>query len=484
MIDNDYDMMVIGGGILGVGIAAEAATRGLSVCLAEKEDFGWATSSSSSKLIHGGLRYLENWDFNLVRESLTEQSILLARAPHLVKPLPFYLPHQAHHRAKWLVRSGLYLYDHLAKRHLPRSRFLKFNAVEPIQNPLLPSYEEGFCYYDCQTDDSRLVLINALLAKQHGAQLSNYCHCVHFERRSDSWHIQLKNQTGKEWTVTAKCLVHAAGPWTSALQPNLALRLIQGSHIVVPKQYPDHYAFLLQHPEDNRVFFVTPYHQHWTMIGTTELPFQGSPDAISISPEEIRYLLAGYQHYFKQPISEQQICHHWSGVRTMLFEKNKSAFQNTREHVLHIDTNAKHQLPCLSICGGKLTTYRAISEDCVDKLRPFFPQIKPSITKKLHLPGGEPFDTTTYTWLPPSLLQRYSNNYGSLMEKLLSGCNQISDLGKEILPNLYEKEIEYLKTEEWAVHPEDILWRRTKLGLAVSSSAASLLVSAQAMTSI
>jgi glycerol-3-phosphate dehydrogenase len=469
MLSNDYEIMIIGGGILGVGIAAEAATRGLSVCLAEKKDFGWATSSSSSKLIHGGLRYLENWDFHLVREALHEQTILLERAPHLVKALPFYLPHEAHHRAKWLIRSGLYLYDHLKKRPLPKSRFLHFTEKDPEENPLSNTYQSGFCYYDCQTDDSRLVLINALLAKQHGGKLINYCECLHFERKKDRWHIQLKKQTGELMTVTAQCLVHAAGPWTSDLQPNLAVRLIKGSHIVVPKQYNQPYAFLLQHP-DNRVFFVTPYHKHWTMIGTTEIPFHGSPDQVKISSEEINYLIAGYNHYFKRSIAEPDITHHWSGVRTMQFEKDKSASQNTREHVLKLETDQQNQLPCLSIYGGKLTTYRAISEHCVDQLYPFFPQLRISQTKSLLLPGGEPFEISAYTWLPETLLSRYTENYGSLIHTLLSDCTQLSDLGKEVLPNLYEKEIEYLKNHEWAVYTEDILWRRTKLGLTLPTS--------------
>ncbi len=471
MLNNDYDVMIIGGGILGVGIAAEAATRGLSVCLAEKKDFGWATSSASSKLVHGGLRYLENWDFHLVREALAEQTILLERAPHLVKPLPFYLPHQAHHRAQWVIRAGLYLYDHLAKRRLPRSRFLRFTQTEPAQNPLLAQYRSGFCYYDCQTDDSRLVLINALLAKQYGANLLNYCQCVHFERLGDRWHIQLQKHTGEQLRITAKCLVNATGPWTSNLQPHLTLRLLQGSHIVIPQQYTHHYAFLLQHPLDQRVFFVTPYHHHWTMIGTTEIPFQGDPDQVCISPEEIQYLLAGYNHYFKNKIAKQDICHHWAGVRTLLNEDNKSVSANTREHVLTLETNADHQLPCLTIYGGKLTTYRAISEHCVNQLSPFFPALKPSQTTRLRLPGGDPIDLKAYAWLPPTLLRRYTKNYGSLIDTLLSGCNQLSDLGKEIAPSLYEKEWDYLKQHEWAIHAEDIVWRRTKLGLALSKDA-------------
>lgn len=465
MLNNDYDLMIIGGGILGVGIAAEAATRGLSVCLAEKKDFGWATSSASSQLIHGGLRYLENWNFNLVREALAEQTILLERAPHLVKPLPFYLPHQAHHRSQWLIRAGLYLYDHLAKRKLPRSRFLRFTQTEPAQNPLLDQYRTGFCYYDCQTDDSRLVLINALLAKQHGANLLNYCECLHFDRMNDRWQIQVKKHTGEQLRITAQCVVNATGPWTSDLQPHLNLRLLQGSHVVVPGQYAHHYAFLLQHPQDGRVFFVTPYHHDWTMIGTTETPFHGKPDHVCISPEEIQYLLAGYNHYFKTKLSEKNICHHWSGVRALLNEDNKTGSANTREHVLSLETTPNHRLPCLTIYGGKLTTYRAIAEECVNQLRPFFPALTSSQTTHLRLPGGDPIELQAYAWLPPALLRRYTENYGSLINTLLSGCTQLSDLGKALAPNLYEKEWDYLRQHEWAIHPEDILWRRTKLGL-------------------
>ncbi|WP_416367131.1 glycerol-3-phosphate dehydrogenase [Pseudomonas tohonis] len=475
-ISEVYDLAVVGGGINGVGIAADAAGRGLSVFLCEKDDLAQHTSSASSKLIHGGLRYLEHYEFRLVREALAEREVLLAKAPHIVRPMRFVLPHRPHLRPAWMIRAGLFLYDHLGKREkLPGSRGLKFGAGSPLKADIA----RGFEYSDCWVDDARLVVLNAMAARENGAHIHTRTRCVSARRSKGLWHIHLERADGTLLSIRARALVNAAGPWVAKFikddlkqKSPYGIRLIQGSHIVVPRLYEGEHAYILQN-EDRRIVFAIPYLERFTLIGTTDREYQGDPAKVAISAEETAYLLDVVNRHFKQQIGEKDILRTYSGVRPLCDDESDDPSAVTRDYTLSLEAHPG-EAPLLSVFGGKLTTYRKLAESALAQLAPFFPSAKPSWTASQPLPGGEQMDSQAeltealcnrFGWLPDSLARRWAGTYGSRTWALLDGVQNLTDLGEHLGSGLYTREVDYLCREEWATGLDDILWRRTKLGL-------------------
>lgn len=475
-ISEVYDLAVIGGGINGVGIAADAAGRGLSVFLCERDDLAQHTSSASSKLIHGGLRYLEHYEFRLVREALAEREVLLAKAPHIVRPMRFVLPHRPHLRPAWMIRAGLFLYDHLGKREkLPGSRGLRFGVGSPLQAGI----SRGFEYSDCWVDDARLVVLNAMSAREHGAHIHSRTRCVSARRSKGLWHIHLERADGTLLSIRSRALVNAAGPWVARLLKDdlkqkspYGIRLIQGSHIVVPQLYEGEHAYILQN-EDRRIVFAIPYLGRFTLIGTTDREYQGDPAKVAITEEETRYLLDVVNQHFKKQISADDILRTYSGVRPLCDDESDDPSAVTRDYTLALDAHPG-EAPLLSVFGGKLTTYRKLAESALAQLAPFFPTMGGSWTASATLPGGESMDSQEalaealcerYGWLPNSLARRWAGTYGSRVWKLLEGVANLTDLGEHLGGGLYTREVDYLCREEWAQDAEDILWRRTKQGL-------------------
>lgn len=475
-ISEVYDLAVIGGGINGVGIAADAAGRGLSVFLCERDDLAQHTSSASSKLIHGGLRYLEHYEFRLVREALAEREVLLAKAPHIVRPMRFVLPHRPHLRPAWMIRAGLFLYDHLGKREkLPGSRGLRFGVGSPLQAGI----SRGFEYSDCWVDDARLVVLNAMSAREHGAHIHSRTRCVSARRSKGLWHIHLERADGTLLSIRSRALVNAAGPWVARLLKDdlkqkspYGIRLIQGSHIVVPQLYEGEHAYILQN-EDRRIVFAIPYLGRFTLIGTTDREYQGDPAKVAITEEETRYLLDVVNQHFKKQISADDILRTYSGVRPLCDDESDDPSAVTRDYTLALDAHPG-EAPLLSVFGGKLTTYRKLAESALAQLAPFFPSMGGSWTATATLPGGESMDSQEalaealcerYGWLPNSLARRWAGTYGSRVWKLLEGVANLTDLGEHLGGGLYTREVDYLCREEWAQDAEDILWRRTKQGL-------------------
>ncbi|MDG9783016.1 glycerol-3-phosphate dehydrogenase [Metapseudomonas otitidis] len=475
-ISEVYDLAVIGGGINGVGIAADAAGRGLSVFLCERDDLAQHTSSASSKLIHGGLRYLEHYEFRLVREALAEREVLLAKAPHIVRPMRFVLPHRPHLRPAWMIRAGLFLYDHLGKRErLPGSRGLRFGVGSPLQAGI----SRGFEYSDCWVDDARLVVLNAMSAREHGAHIHSRTRCISARRSKGLWHIHLERADGTLLSIRSRALVNAAGPWVARLLKDdlkqkspYGIRLIQGSHIVVPQLYEGEHAYILQN-EDRRIVFAIPYLGRFTLIGTTDREYQGDPAKVAITEEETRYLLDVVNQHFKKQISADDILRTYSGVRPLCDDESDDPSAVTRDYTLALDAHPG-EAPLLSVFGGKLTTYRKLAESALAQLAPFFPTMGGSWTATATLPGGESMDSQEalaealcerYGWLPNSLARRWAGTYGSRVWKLLEGVANLTDLGEHLGGGLYTHEVDYLCREEWAQDAEDILWRRTKQGL-------------------
>ena len=474
--DNEYDLLIIGGGINGAGIAADASGRGLKVLLCEQNDLASATSSNSSKLIHGGLRYLENYQFRLVREALREREVLLKKAPHIMWPLSFRLPHQAHLRSPWMIRMGLFIYDHLAWRNtLPASKAIEFNSDSVLNS----SITQGFEYADGWVDDARLVILNAQAAHNLGATIATRTRCIKATRNANYWNVILEQQASKQHlNIKAKSVVNAAGPWVASLfedvftQPTPhTVRLVKGSHIVVPRVHSQPVAYILQN-EDNRIVFVIPYEQDYSLIGTTDEDYSGDIADVKISEQEIEYLISITNHYFKKPISEADIVHTFSGVRPLLDDKSTDAQAVTRDYKLILNNEADHA-PLLSVFGGKITTYRKLAENAVNKLAPFYPKMSGSWTKDTPLPGGDFSNQahliaqleSSYPWLPIDTLKRMARSYGTLSYQLLGNSQAIGDLGYHFGHGLYAKEVDYLVNHEWAKSSADILWRRTKLGL-------------------
>jgi glycerol-3-phosphate dehydrogenase len=471
-----YDIAVIGGGINGVGIAADAAGRGLSVFLCEKDDLASHTSSASSKLIHGGLRYLEHYEFRLVREALAEREVLLAKAPHIVKPMRFVLPHRPHLRPAWMIRAGLFLYDHLGKREkLAGSRSLKFGADSALKAEIT----KGFEYSDCWVDDARLVVLNAMAAREHGAHVHTQTRCISARRRKGLWQLELERADGSLFSISAKALVNAAGPWVAKfikddlkLESPYGIRLIQGSHLIVPKLYEGEHAHILQN-EDQRIVFTIPYLNQFTLIGTTDREYTGDPAKVAITEGETDYLLQVVNAHFKKQLSRSDILHSYSGVRPLCNDESDNPSAVTRDYTLALSGHGE-EAPLLSVFGGKLTTYRKLAESAMAQLAPYFKQAKPSWTAQATLPGGENMSTPQalaeairkkFDWVPSQIAQRWATSYGSRTWRLLEGVHSLSDLGEHLGGGLYTREVDYLCSEEWAVKAQDILWRRSKLGL-------------------
>nr|WP_086941161.1 glycerol-3-phosphate dehydrogenase [Thaumasiovibrio occultus] len=473
------DLIVVGGGINGAGIAADAAGRGLSVALFEANDFASATSSASSKLIHGGLRYLEHYEFRLVSEALAEREVLLKKAPHIAWPMRFRLPHRPFLRPAWMIRAGLFLYDNLGKRTtLPGSTGVDLSA----SGLLHPEIRRGFEYSDCWVDDARLVIENVKQAAEHGATVRNYSRVINARRNNDLWLVEVEDQfTGKCEIFQAHALVNAAGPWVKAFINDelnqtspMGIRLIKGSHIIVPRLHGEPQAYILQN-DDGRIVFVIPYLDRYSLIGTTDVEYHGDPRDVAIDDNERQYLLDVVNAHFVKQLQRDDIVWDYSGVRPLCDDESDSPQAITRDYTLHLEQEGE-QAPLLSIFGGKLTTYRKLGEAAMQSLAPFFPAMGPSWTAEAHLPGGEGFDFDTlatqlnveYPWLSDSLVARYLRQYGSRVRLLLEGVTHETHMGSELAPQIYSREIDYLIANEMVRCGDDILWRRTKLGVSLT----------------
>jgi glycerol-3-phosphate dehydrogenase len=484
------DVLVVGGGINGSGIARDAVGRGLSVILCEKDDLASHTSSASSKLIHGGLRYLEYYEFGLVRKALIEREVLMRSAPHIISPLRFVMPHMKGLRPAWMLRVGLFMYDMLARRELlPDSRGVNLRR-HVVGTSLKKEFTRGFMYSDGWVDDARLVVLNAMDAAERGATIFTRTHCESVVQKDGKWHAKLcanlPDNTQKSIEVTARCLVNATGSWAAQFQqasaPHKAgktLRLIKGSHIVVKRLFDHPYAYIFQHP-DGRIVFAIPYEKEFTLIGTTDLDYRGDINHVTIATDEINYLCELSSLYFKQAIRPTDVVWSYSGVRPLVDDGEQDAKAITRDYRLELDESAA---PLLTVFGGKITTFRKLAEDAVDLIAPVLSNQQNAWTARACLPGGdihgaEPSNRSVkefhtfvsnlqkqYHWLPASLVQRYAHAYGTRIHHLLKDCTSISQMGEMIADNLYAIEVAYLMKYEWARTAIDILWRRSKLGL-------------------
>jgi glycerol-3-phosphate dehydrogenase len=475
-----YDLLVVGGGINGAGIARDAAGRGLRTLLCEQHDLASHTSSASTKLIHGGLRYLEFYDFRLVRKSLREREIVLTSAPHICWPLRFVLPHDAHLRPAWMIRAGLFLYDHLARRRrLPGSQGVRLRT-HPAGQPLDERYKRGFIYSDCWVDDARLVVLTAKDAAEHGATVLTRTRCTRLVRHADRWLATLEKADGTTLEIEARAVINATGPWVDrfldAATPLPARhhpRQVKGSHIVVPKLFEHDFAYIFQ-GADGRIVFAIPYEGDYTLIGTTEMDYTGDLATPAIAEPEIEYLVTMANRYFASDLARSDVVWTFAGLRPLLADPKDRATSVTRDYVLDLNTAGA---PLLSIYGGKLTTYRKLAEDVLDRIAPRLGCTAPHWTAGHVLPGGDMPDASfeayleslesRHAWVPAKLLRRYARAYGTRAERLLQGACAVADLGEEVLPGLHAREIDYLRREEWAVTAEDILYRRGKLALHV-----------------
>ncbi|KXF82694.1 glycerol-3-phosphate dehydrogenase [Enterovibrio coralii] len=477
MSDGVFDVLVVGGGINGAGIAADAAGRGLKVGLYEAADFASATSSASSKLIHGGLRYLEHYEFRLVSEALAEREVLLRKAPYLAWPMRFRLPHRPHLRPAWMIRAGLFLYDHLSSRTtLPGSKGIRFGESSVLK----PEIKQGFEYSDCWVDDARLVILNVMDAAERGAEVRNRCKVVSAERKEGLWEIEVLDEvTQTRFTRKGKALVNAAGPWvkqffdesTTETSPR-NIRLIKGSHIVVPRVHNESSSYILQN-EDGRIVFVLPYLDRFSLIGTTDVEYNGDPRNVGIEDKEIAYVLDVYNQHFKKPLTKDDVVWTYSGVRPLCDDESDSPQAITRDYTLELEAS-EGKAPILSVFGGKLTTYRKLAQAAVNQLAPFFPDSTGEWTATQVLPGGEDISSFTeiedalrqlHPWMEPFMVNRLATTYGSRVWVWLGDTSDKQDLGQQFGAGLSQREIDYLTTAEYAQTAEDVLWRRTKLGL-------------------
>jgi len=507
----ECDVLVVGGGINGAGIARDAAGRGLRVVLCEKDDLGAHTSSASSKLIHGGLRYLEHHAFALVRKALIERELLLRSAPHIMWPLRFVMPHDAGARPAWLIRAGLFLYDRLARREfLPGSHGVDLRR-HPAGAPLKDGFARGFEYSDGWVDDARLVVLAALDAREHGARVFTRTRCGDLQRHAQHWSTTLTGADGRQTQVVARCLVNATGPWAErflqgasgapahALQPSLqpssqpssqpSLRLIKGSHIVVKRLFAHPFAYIFQNT-DGRIVFAMPYEGEFTLIGTTDQDYQGTLDDVAISDAEVAYLCQLSNRYFRQPIGAADVVWSYSGVRPLVEDAAASAQAASRDFRLVHDCLGA---PMLTVFGGKITTFRKLAEEALNWIGPLLGNRNGAWTANACLPGGDLFGAMPskrgvlefdlwvasmqqrYKALPPALVRRYARTYGTRITAMLGECSTLSGLGPEIVAGLYAAEVSYLITHEWAVSAADILWRRSKLGLHLPAGSAATL---------
>ena len=475
------DLLVIGGGINGAGIARDAAGRGLSVLLLERDDLASHTSSASTKLIHGGLRYLEYGEFRLVRESLIERERLWALAPHIIRPMEFLLPQINSPRPAWMVRTGLFLYDHIGgRKKLPATRTVRLDR-DKCGAGLKANRAKAFLYSDCWVDDSRLVVLNALDAAERGASVLTRTRFVDAARHKDHWVVTIE-ESGKRRQVATRAIVNAAGPWVGEVLKKVdssrrsrSVRLIKGSHIILPRLYEGEHAFLLQNP-DRRVVFSIPFEEKFTLVGTTDEPWTGAPKRPVIDAHEIDYLLATVERYFSKPVGKADIVWSYSGIRPLYEDHAADAAAVTRDYVLDLDVESG-QAPLLSVFGGKITTYRKLSEHALNALAPFFDEIHGAWTENPALPGGDMVDADfegyfstlrgAYPEIPQSMLYRLARAYGTRAVRLLEDACQIEDLGHDFGCGLTSREIDYLVEHEWARTADDILFRRSKLGLHV-----------------
>jgi glycerol-3-phosphate dehydrogenase len=480
------DVFVIGGGINGCGIARDAVGRGFSVFLAEMGDLASGTSSGSTKLIHGGLRYLEFFEFRLVREALMEREVLLAKAPHISWPLRFVLPHEPHLRPRWMLRLGLFLYDHLDwHMTLPKSQ-----AVELQKSKwgvgLKPSFRHGFVYSDAWVDDARLVIANLKSAREMGATIHARHRCTSARRSVDGklWNIELAAPDGTTVMLRARGLVNACGPWVkhfideqTQVKTSKRVRLIKGSHIVVPRLHEGDHAFILQN-RDNRIVFVIPYERDFSLIGTTDIPVEASGNPVC-TPEEIAYLCDLAGHYMARPVRPEDVVWTYSGVRPLFDDGDDNPSAVTRDYHLEVDA-PDGAAPLLSVFGGKITTYRRLAEHALEDLRKFYPHMAGAWTSGKALADGELANAPTFEQafdrfvagavqakpgLPPDLVRVLARRHGTGLDELLEGIRTEADLGRHFGGHLYEHEVRYLMREEWAVEPDDVLWRRSKEGL-------------------
>lgn len=479
---SQYDLAIIGGGINGCGIARDAAGRGLSVLLVEQGDLGSATSSASTKLIHGGLRYLEHFRFHLVRESLSERERLMALAPHLVWPVRFVMPQMRGGGRVWKVRAGLTLYDWFSGSRMPKFHSLDL-ADDPAGAPLKPGFGFAFEYSDCVTDDARLVIANAIGAREKGAVIRPRTRCVAARREDGRWQLVLQSG-GKRETASARALINAAGPWVSRVietvvrvQPRTGVRLVKGSHIVVPRLYAHDRAYLLQN-DDGRIVFAIPFATDFTLIGTTELEVPEHAAEAAASSEEILYLCHAASAYFRHPVTPSAVRWTFAGVRALVNDGSKKPSDVSREYRIEID-GGYGDPPLVSIFGGKLTTYRALAEKVLERLRHWL-VLGSAWTAREPLPGGDMppggLDELigglheVHPYLSPAHARRLARTYGTRAWDLLGGAERIDDLGARIFGDFYAAELDYLRREEWAASAEDVLWRRTKLGLIAGAS--------------
>ena len=487
-----FDLAIVGGGVNGCGIARDAAGRGASVILFEQNDLASGTSSASTKLIHGGLRYLEYYEFRLVREALMEREVLWRIAPHIIWPLRFVLPYQKGLRPQWMLRLGLALYDHIGGRKLlPPTRTLDLRS-DPAGAPLKSDLVKGFEYSDCWVEDSRLVVLNARDAAERGAQIRTRTRVTGAERSGDHWIVTSEDvRTGRQERIRAKVLVNAAGPWVEKVlngvvrsNSTASVRLVQGSHIVVRKLFAHERAYIFQNA-DNRIIFAIPYQNDFTLIGTTDRDYRGDPAQVTASEEEIAYLCAAASEYFKEPVRREDVVWTYSGVRPLYNDGASKAQEATRDYVLVLDA-PNGAPPMLSIFGGKITTYRRLAEAALDKLKGHLPAAgKPGWTGGAPLPGGD-FPQSgyealvaelsrAYPFLENPLAARLARAYGTRARDLLGNARSMSDLGQNFGAGLTEREVLYLINQEWALNAADVLWRRSKLGLRLSPAEAEAL---------
>ncbi|CAN5726395.1 glycerol-3-phosphate dehydrogenase [soil metagenome] len=488
----ECDVLVVGGGINGCGIARDLAGRGWRVVLCEKDDLAAHTSSSSTKLIHGGLRYLEYYEFSLVRKALQEREVLLKSAPHIMWPLRFVMPHDPSMRPAWMIRIGLFMYDHLAKREvLPASRSVDLRK-HASGAPLKKSYRRGFVYSDGWVDDARLVVLNAIDARSKGAEVLTRTRCVSAQRGADHWVATLEGPQGQR-TVRARAVVNAAGPWAEAFLrgvarsakgeslANKSLRLVKGSHIVVKRLFEHDHAYIFQNP-DKRIIFAIPYQHDFTLIGTTDIELDGDdPGAAKISDDEISYLCEQASRYFEKPIVPADVVWTYSGVRPLLDDASGDPSAVTRDYMLEANTEAA---PMLSVWGGKITTFRKLAEDAADEVGKMLGDTRAAWTDGAFMPGGdlsafigpavrpdEDFERFVaavhkrHAWLPHRLARRLARAYGARIDIVLGDAKSMADFGLEVAPGLCERELRYLQQNEWACSADDALWRRSKLGL-------------------
>ena len=480
------DLLIVGGGINGAGIARDAAGRGLSVVLCDKDDLAAHTSSASTKLIHGGLRYLEHYEFGLVRKALIEREVLLRSAPHIMWPMRFVMPHDKGQRPAWMIRAGMLVYDYLAKREiLPGSGSIDLR-LHAAGEPLKPEFTKGFIYSDGWVDDARLVVLNAMDAAEKGAKVFTHTICTSALREGDHWHATLRTANGSDIPVHARGLVNAAGPWAAQFLQQAAhrpsaksLRLIKGSHIVVKKLFDHPYAYIFQNP-DGRIVFAIDYEQDFTLVGTTDIEYAGDTDNVAIDQDEIDYLCNLTERYFRKPLTPSDVVWAYSGVRPLLEDASSNASEITRDYKLAMDGDTA---PLLSVFGGKITTFHKLAEEAVDMIAPRLGNQRGAWTADACLPGGDLFGSTPqnrsvlefdayvhglqkqYAWLAPKVISRYARAYGTRIHTLLNGRQSLEDMGAPLAEGLYPAELEYLMNFEWASSSADILWRRSKLGL-------------------